>query len=77
MEKTNSVSFTVNRQIEIEAGVILSPGAYYGTSKQLGFPRVDEMTWTKPEYTLELVSWNSAALEIDICVARNITLPNS
>jgi acetyltransferase-like isoleucine patch superfamily enzyme len=54
MEKTNSVSFTVNRQIEIGAGVILSPGAYYGTSQQLGFPRVHDMTWTKPEYTLEL-----------------------
>jgi len=54
MEKTNSISLTVNRQIEIEAGLVLAPGAYSGTSKQFGFPRVEEMSWTKPEYVLEL-----------------------
>src|SRR5882762_7429371 len=54
MQKTNAVSLTVNHQIELERGVVLAPGIYAGTSTQLGFPRVDDISWTKPEYTLKL-----------------------
>src|SRR4051794_12296598 len=54
MQKTEAVSLTVNRQIELETGVVLTPGVYGCTSTQLGFPRVDDVSWTNPEYTLIL-----------------------
>ena len=54
MQKTNAVSLTVNRQVELERGVVLTPGVYAGTSTQLCFPRVDDVSWTKPEFTIKL-----------------------
>jgi hypothetical protein len=54
MEKKSTVSLTVNRPLHMETGVMLEPGVYLGTSKQLGFPRTDDVVWTAPEYALQL-----------------------
>jgi hypothetical protein len=54
MEKKSAVNLTVNRPLHMETGVTLEPGVYPGTSKQLGFPRSDDVVWTAPEYALQL-----------------------
>jgi hypothetical protein len=54
MEKKSAVNLTVNRPLHMETGVTLEPGVYPGTSKQLGFPRTDDVVWTAPEYALQL-----------------------
>ena len=54
MEKKNVVNLTVIREIDIEAGVTLVPGSYTGIATQLGFPRVDDIAWTAPEYAVQL-----------------------
>jgi hypothetical protein len=77
MEKTNAVSLTVNRKLVIEAGVTLVPGVYAGTSKQLGFPRVEDVNWTAPEYTLELTQAQLRDVGVSICGPLSTMLRNS
>src|SRR5215470_15801542 len=48
------VTLSVVTPIELEPGLVLPTGSYRGTFKQLGFPRIDDIAWTRPEYFIRL-----------------------
>jgi hypothetical protein len=54
MYRVKGVRFVVNRPVMLEPGLTLPCGDYTGTLRQLGFPRVEEVVWTPPEYLLAL-----------------------
>ena len=49
-----SVRLTAAAPVEIEPGIILPAGIYEGVEKRLGVPLMAGMSWTPPEYHLEL-----------------------
>ena len=52
----NGVQFIIPSEVEIDDGVVLMPGTYYGRTTHLGFIKHEETVWTPKRYFLELDS---------------------
>jgi hypothetical protein len=53
-KRIRPVQLTAVREVEIGKGVVLPPGHYAGTSKQIGLETYQGVSWTNPSYHLEL-----------------------
>ncbi|KRR12395.1 hypothetical protein [Bradyrhizobium valentinum] len=60
--RKQSVHLTARSSVELEAGVMMSPGRYVGQSKQLGVATLNGVSWTQPEYTIEFSGQQLAAM---------------
>jgi hypothetical protein len=55
-KRIRPVQLTVVREVEIDKGIVLPPGHYAGTSKQIGMETLQGVSWTKPTYHLKLTA---------------------
>jgi hypothetical protein len=60
--KVERVRFRSRKPVALELGVTLPPGTYPGKRKQIGLIAYDGMTWTRPEYKIELSGDQLAAM---------------
>jgi hypothetical protein len=65
--RTRTVTLVAKAQIEIEPGVILPAGSYNSMQKQIRLATLSGMSWTKPEYMVEL-----SADQLVYMVAKNM-----
>jgi hypothetical protein len=54
--KSRQVTLIASNPVEIEPGITLPAGRYHGTEKQLGIALMGGMSWTKPDYKMELTA---------------------
>ena len=60
--KVERVRFRSRKPVALDPGVTLPPGTYPGKRKQIGLIAYDGMTWTRPEYKIELSGDQLAAM---------------
>ncbi len=57
--------------VELELNVVLPPGFYAGTEIRIGLETTSGVSWTKPEYTIELTADQLAS--IGVRISPNVT----
>jgi hypothetical protein len=60
--KTRPVNLVAREAVEIEPNVFLPAGTYTAVEKQLGMATMGGVSWTRPEYKIELTAEQLGAM---------------